>query len=134
VILEDGVNCGKWHNRYLHGAQEYGLALAVKPRPNSYLMTQKIMMKKGISGILLFDTESGRNFITKKFVRKQKVTGKDYTINISGIGGKNEILKTKVYNVDLTDNGGKKHKVCFHALENIVDEICSMAPTELLKI
>jgi len=135
----DKQNCGKWHSRYIHGANVPGLVLAVpeyavqgKEAEKVVFLTQFIELPGGKLCHTFWDHGSSTALITFKFAEKAGLPGQRCSFKLVGVGEKEENYETKLYHVPLVDRSGEVHDVFAFGIEKITAEMKGYNLEEIL--
>ena len=126
----DKQNCGRWHSRYIHGANVPGLVLAIpeytvqgKESEKVVFLTQFIGFPGGEFCHTFWDHGSSTALITFKFAEKVGLPGQRCSLKLTGVGEKEEEYETKLYHVPLVDRSGEVHDVFAFGMEKITTDM-----------
>ena len=135
----DKQNCGKWHSRFIHGANVPGLSLAVPgytvqgvEAEKIIFLTQFIELSIGERCNTFWDHGSSTALVTFKFAERVGLPGEKCCFKLIGVGEKEENYETKLYHLQLIDRGGELHDVFAFGIKKITAEMKGYNVEEVL--
>ncbi len=111
--VEKGNQCTSTHHPLLHKPKAENIGVASLSDQNDSMLpviAANICGSNGVhkSGNVLFDSGAQISLIRKETADNLGLIGKDVTVNIVKVGGEEEEIHTKIYNVGVTGFGYKK--------------------------
>lgn len=137
----DRENCGKWHSRFIHGANVPGLCLAVpgyavqgETSEKVVFLTQFTQLQGGQRCHTFWDHGSSTALVTFKFAEECGLPGKRCSFKLVGVGENEENYETKLYHLPLQDRNGEIHDVFAFGIKKITANMRGYSVPEILSV
>ena len=138
--LENGTRCQQHHHQLLHKSNPVRISVATTASPTEAIppvLSANIGNANGLfkCGNVLLDSGAQVSLIRQETAETLGLKGKDVSITITKVGGEDETMKTKEYNVQLTciDNN-KRFTVKAIGIHSISDEIPAVKTSHLPEV
>ena len=138
--LENGTRCPQHHHQLLHKSNPVRISVATTASPTEAILP---VLSANIGnanclfkcGNVLLDSGAQVSLIRQETAETLGLKGKDVSITITKVGGEDETMKTKEYNVQLTciDNN-KRFTVKAIGIHSISDEIPAVKTSHLPEV
>ena len=138
--LENGTRCPRHHHQLLHKSNPVRISVATTASPTKAILpvlSANIGSGNGLfkCGNVLLDSGAQVSLIRQETAETLGLKGKDVSITITKVGGEEETMKTKEYNVQLTciDNN-RCFTVKAIGIQSISDEIPAVKTSHLPEV
>ena len=138
--LENGTRCPQHHHQLLHKSNPVRISVATTASPTEAILpvlSANIGNANGLfkCGNVLLDSGAQVSLIRQETAETLGLKGKDVSITITKVGGEEETMKTKEYNVQLTciDNN-KRFTVKAIGIHSISDEVPAVKTSHLPEV
>ena len=135
--LENGTQCPHHHHQLLHKSNPVRISVATTASPTEAILPVLSANIGNANGLfkcenVLLDSGAQVSLIRQETAETLGLKGKDVSITITKVGGEDETMKTKEYNVHLTciDNN-KRFTVNAIGIHSISDEIPAVKTSHL---
>ena len=138
--LENGTRCPRHHHQLLHKSNPVRISVATTASPTEAILpvlSANIGSGNGLfkCGNVLLDSGAQVSLIRQETAETLGLKGKDVSITITKVGGEEETMKTKEYNVQLTCSDNNR---CFTVkaigIQSISDEIPAVKTSHLPEV
>ena len=123
----DVNGCDKWHSRMLHGANVAGLVLTATGRcdvmgEDTLLLIQDIPVAGTQKRCITFwDSGATIALVTFAFAEECGLVGQACSFMLTGVGGHETNMSTRLFNVPLMDRDGRIHYIHAVGIERITN-------------
>lgn len=136
----DVDGCQKWHNRWLHGAQVPGLTLTVSTTVKgagadeleTLLLIQEVPVEDQ-SCLVFWDHGSTTSLVTFAFAEKCGLEGVKCLLELTGVGEKVSVIKSKLYIIPLRTKGGDIKHIKAFGMESITSDMVKVKVKDAAK-
>ncbi|XP_068747415.1 uncharacterized protein [Montipora capricornis] len=138
--LENGTRCPQHHHQLLHKRNPVRISVATTASPTEAILpvlSANIGNANGLFkfGNVLLDSGAQVSLIRQETAETLGLKGKDVSITITKVGGEDEAMKTKEYNVQLTCiHNNKRFTVKAIGIHSISDEIPAVKTSHLPEV
>lgn len=138
--LENGTRCPQQHHQLLHKSNSVKISVATTTSPSEAILpvlSANIGSANGLfkCGNVLLDSGAQVSLIRQDTAETLGLKGRDVSITITKVGGEDETMKTKEYNVQLTciDNN-KRFTIKAIGIHSISDQIPAVKTSHLPEV
>lgn len=133
---ENGKGCEHYHHPLLHKSNAIRLAVAAGkgalPVMSAIIHGQNGIQKNGNN---LLDTGAQVSLIPSDIAELLGLKGRDTSVTIAKVGGKEETIRTKEYRVSVSSvDNHKKYSITAIGIPNISDDVASAPITQITKL
>ena len=138
--LENGTRCPQHHHQLLHKSNPVRISVATTASPTEAslpVLSANIGNANGLfkCGNVLLDSGVQVSLIRQETAETLGLKGKDVSITITKVGGEDEAMKTKEYNVQLTSiDNNKRFTVKAIGIHSISDKIPAVKTSHLPEV
>ena len=138
--LENGTRCPQQHHQLLHKSNSVKIGVATTASPNEAILP---VLSANIGsandlfkcGNILLDSGAQISLIRQDTAETLGLKGKDVSITITKVGGEDETMKTKEYNVQLTCiDSNKRFTIKAIGIHSISDKIPAVKTSHLPEV
>ena len=132
MCLENGVQCSHKHHPLLHKTNAVKIGVATATDSNEVILpvvTANIGNSNGIfkQGNVLLDSGAQMSLIRQETAEQLNLKGKDTSVTITKVGGEEETMMTKEFNILVSPvDGNKKYKLKVISIPSITDDITAI--------
>ena len=137
---ENGTQCPQQHHQLLHKSNSVKIGVATTASPNEAILpvlSANIGSANGLfkCGNILLDSGAQISLIQQDTAETLGLKGKDVSITIIKVGGEDETMKTKEYNVQLTCiDSNKRFTIKAIGIHSISDKIPAVKTSHLPEV
>ena len=132
TMVENGVQCTHKHHPLLHRTNTVKIGVATATDSNEVILpvvTANIGNSNGIfkQGNVLLDSGAQMSLIRQETAEQLNLKGKDTSVTITKVGGEEETMMTKEFNILVSPvDGNKKYKLKVISIPSITDDITAI--------